>query len=516
MFPIITIFNRLILLSSIFLLSLSSVSGTAFANECIDPDGDGWGWNGVESCLVSSSTFAGECIDTDGDGWGWNGIESCFIDRGSVSTETVSTEARPLSSITPPLPHFGGGADESNSNQFRHLVPLPSDPRFEIYSDLDESDIEDFERYVHDFVTLDPDANTTLNQIFETNGPVILDKTYSKYSTTIINGWGIGERYRVNLGKNFFNGQFNVQGSSDYGNISVGSIAFHELTHVTTLYATGYDTKDKVRNLFVEQSISESIDKLVRALEISDVQAKEDAIEKINNNYLLAIEEVTVARTNELYRLAKGEDFRGPYLRAFDPRGLSEQEIQERKELLNLIFNSNVVQSNPTLIAKFRNALALAGITTVTDPATRDSNIQSSASARVMVRDFFNGIEEEDVKRIAIEGEFGGSPTDTNAVPIRRNSSQGPRVVSTRTWTEERRDGRDTYTLETYSNGQKATFFGSSNTSTDGQFIRGGNSTNSKGNGGADHTPWGGGNNMPGRQSAEEGGWGTSPGGEFG
>ncbi len=66
---------------------------------CTDPDGDGWGWNGFETCemdghdqVVSDETdyydywageghpdtYAGEirtitivCVDTDGDGWGW-------------------------------------------------------------------------------------------------------------------------------------------------------------------------------------------------------------------------------------------------------------------------------------------------------------------------------------------------------------------------------------------------------------------------------------------------------------
>ncbi len=44
------------------------------SRECIDSDGDGWGWNGVESCRI--------CVDTDpvGDGWGWNGAESCRIE----------------------------------------------------------------------------------------------------------------------------------------------------------------------------------------------------------------------------------------------------------------------------------------------------------------------------------------------------------------------------------------------------------------------------------------------------
>ena len=52
---------------------------------CIDEDGDGFGWDGSATCLVSASTgstaSAGlvdessfgslACVDADGDGWGW-------------------------------------------------------------------------------------------------------------------------------------------------------------------------------------------------------------------------------------------------------------------------------------------------------------------------------------------------------------------------------------------------------------------------------------------------------------
>lgn len=57
------------------------------AGDCVDtsPVGDGWGWNGVESCRVASTgndqPMAGMCEDTPpvGDGWGWNGVESCRV-----------------------------------------------------------------------------------------------------------------------------------------------------------------------------------------------------------------------------------------------------------------------------------------------------------------------------------------------------------------------------------------------------------------------------------------------------
>jgi len=53
---------------------------------CIDTDGDGWGWDGVRSCLVDEPTddpVDTLCVDTDGDGWGWDGSKSCLISNNS-------------------------------------------------------------------------------------------------------------------------------------------------------------------------------------------------------------------------------------------------------------------------------------------------------------------------------------------------------------------------------------------------------------------------------------------------
>lgn len=51
------------------------------AAECHDTDGDGWGWDGVQSC-IASDPVRGTCVDTDpqNDGWGWNGVESCRVE----------------------------------------------------------------------------------------------------------------------------------------------------------------------------------------------------------------------------------------------------------------------------------------------------------------------------------------------------------------------------------------------------------------------------------------------------
>lgn len=57
---------------------------------CVDPDGDGWGWDGIGSCRVVVTgevlvNGALDCVDTDGDGWGWDGTSSCRASTGSVA-----------------------------------------------------------------------------------------------------------------------------------------------------------------------------------------------------------------------------------------------------------------------------------------------------------------------------------------------------------------------------------------------------------------------------------------------
>ena len=57
------------------------------ASQSSDPDGDGWGWEGGESCIAGQQTVPPDnapgttaaCIDADGDGWGWDGEKSCRV-----------------------------------------------------------------------------------------------------------------------------------------------------------------------------------------------------------------------------------------------------------------------------------------------------------------------------------------------------------------------------------------------------------------------------------------------------
>ena len=77
----------MLLVPSFILMLAGTLVSVAHAQSgaCVDSDGDGWGWNGVASCLVNDNSdtqnqsAAGACIDSDGDGWGWNGSSSCRI-----------------------------------------------------------------------------------------------------------------------------------------------------------------------------------------------------------------------------------------------------------------------------------------------------------------------------------------------------------------------------------------------------------------------------------------------------
>lgn len=66
--------------TGIFFYLFLFLSSNVYSQECVDSDGDGWGWNGVASCLVNTNTLTG-CVDEDGDGWGWDGSGSCRVNQ---------------------------------------------------------------------------------------------------------------------------------------------------------------------------------------------------------------------------------------------------------------------------------------------------------------------------------------------------------------------------------------------------------------------------------------------------
>ncbi len=78
-----------ILLSAFIAVTPAPVS----ASECVDSDGDGWGWDGTQSCRMDE---APECVDSDGDGWGWDGTQSCRM----PTPTTIDPPAEPVPDAT--------------------------------------------------------------------------------------------------------------------------------------------------------------------------------------------------------------------------------------------------------------------------------------------------------------------------------------------------------------------------------------------------------------------------------
>lgn len=90
---------------------------TTNVNGCLDspPLGDGWGWDGANSCRIESANVvsSGECYDSPplGDGFGWDGVNTCSIDA-SENTASVAYDRECFDS--PPL-NNGWGWDGQNS-----------------------------------------------------------------------------------------------------------------------------------------------------------------------------------------------------------------------------------------------------------------------------------------------------------------------------------------------------------------------------------------------------------------
>jgi hypothetical protein len=94
------------------------------AAECVDWDGDGWGWDGEKGCKMSEEVTlkapttsnkkaeevrdginltntlpaiipqetTKQCIDTDGDGWGWDGEKGCRVEKKTETRECKPTK----------------------------------------------------------------------------------------------------------------------------------------------------------------------------------------------------------------------------------------------------------------------------------------------------------------------------------------------------------------------------------------------------------------------------------------
>lgn len=115
------------------------------SNSCVDSDGDGWGWDGSASCQVSatgsnsssesavgseSNSGSASCIDDDGDGWGWNGSASCQTgSTGSAGQESTADTGQEPSGGDAESPQQGGGQVNVSGpyNQSRDLIALHFD-----------------------------------------------------------------------------------------------------------------------------------------------------------------------------------------------------------------------------------------------------------------------------------------------------------------------------------------------------------------------------------------------------
>ena len=68
------------------------------ADQCPDPDGDGWGWYNGASCRVTttgtntSNTSIEACVDYDGDGWGWANGQSCRVGGNATNDTQTMTQ----------------------------------------------------------------------------------------------------------------------------------------------------------------------------------------------------------------------------------------------------------------------------------------------------------------------------------------------------------------------------------------------------------------------------------------
>jgi len=124
---------------------------TPTAGACIDTDGDGWGWDGVMSCLVEAPA-AGECIDSDGDGWGWNGVKSCIPSYVGDPVEPRDDSGYTQGQITRVI--------EGNSLFPLWNVSFSSDARFVLFNSWNANEVASDTNSVPDVFLKDTFNNT--------------------------------------------------------------------------------------------------------------------------------------------------------------------------------------------------------------------------------------------------------------------------------------------------------------------------------------------------------------------
>ena len=81
--------------SSALLLAGLLIFNPTFAQQCVDSDRDGYGWDGFDTCIVSQAVSNlvannNECVDVDGDGYGWDGFDTCTVLQTANTSVTNS------------------------------------------------------------------------------------------------------------------------------------------------------------------------------------------------------------------------------------------------------------------------------------------------------------------------------------------------------------------------------------------------------------------------------------------
>lgn len=90
--------------------TLTSCRLDALSNGCVDVDGDSWGWDGQQSCIVGDNNkpiVDAPCVDADFDGWGWDGKQTCIVESAYNTSPCVDVDGDGWgwqSSILPQLP----------------------------------------------------------------------------------------------------------------------------------------------------------------------------------------------------------------------------------------------------------------------------------------------------------------------------------------------------------------------------------------------------------------------------
>jgi len=126
---------------------LIPIPDTLAQTSCVDTDpvGDGWGWDGSESCVVgdntdntADNTSSSACVDTDpvGDGWGWDGSESCVV-GGSTDNTADNTSSSACVDTDPVGDGWGwdgsescvvGGSNDNTADNTSSSVCVDTDP----------------------------------------------------------------------------------------------------------------------------------------------------------------------------------------------------------------------------------------------------------------------------------------------------------------------------------------------------------------------------------------------------